>query len=110
MSKRLVDWDPVTREALWHHYDEATDTAMLETVHDVEPILEANQALWNADERLRPGKHGEFYRVASIPNGVAHRWLVEDGISIHNRNHWPWVKRKLNDPEWRKLRTSNSRI
>lgn len=109
-DRRLIDWDPETREALWHHWDDATGTAMLETVHDVEPILEANRAVRIEDERLRPGRMGDMFRVASIPNGVAHKWLIEKGLNIHDRNHWPAVKKLLNDPEWRYLRTSASVI
>ncbi len=76
---------------------------------DVEPILEDNKRLYN-----EPGggwsKSRELRRVASIPLVVAEKWMREEGIDIFSPDHWPAIRRKLNDPEWRHLRTAPGRV
>ncbi len=91
-------------------YDAATDTLVIKSSQDVEPILDNNRELSN------PGLSGDGYspsrelrRVASIPNIVIEQWLME-GINICREADWPKVKRRLNDGEWSKLRTSTGRL
>lgn len=108
--RRLLDWDPATRHSVWHSYDDVTGETTIDSVWDAEPTLELNKAAWKEDELLRPGRMGEFFRVASIPNGVIEKWLIEEGIDLFDRNHWTAVQRKLNDPSWRYLRTSTGRV
>jgi hypothetical protein len=47
-----------------------------------------------------------MWKVASIPIGVQYKWLIHHGVDVMNRDHWPKVKRLLNDPEWRYLKTA----
>lgn len=81
------------------HYDDATDTATIETVQDVEGVLELNRAEYNAtDERARykDGAH----RVACIPMVVLQD-LRKRGIADDPARMRAW----LNDPENRYFRT-----
>ena len=49
-----------------------------------------------------PAAEAKFARV-----WVHQAWQLEqDGIDVYNPDHWPAVQRKLNDPEWRYLKTS----
>src|SRR5262245_44099135 len=105
MTRRLLDVDPVTRVAEYHHYDAASDRTVIETVQDVAPILERNKALRNADDRGWSASY-DLRRAATIPDIIILKWRKEYGIDVFNRNHWPAVKRLLNDPEWRYLRTA----
>ena len=105
MRRRLLDYDPLSGIQTWHAYDDATDTTYIEELQDVEPFLEANKKLQNETEYSAEGKRREWWHVASIPAGVQLKWLKE-GINIHNKNHWPAVRRKLMDPEFRYLRTA----
>lgn len=105
MTRRLLDFDPTTGIAEYHHFDPATDTSVIETVQDVAPILERNKALQSADDRgWTPSR--ELRRAATIPDIVVLKWRRDFGIDVFNRNHWPAVRRLLNDPEWRYLRTA----
>lgn len=110
MNRRLLDHDPESRISTWHSYDEHTDTTYIETVQDVEPWLEANKQLQNDEEYKRRGIKNEWYHVASIPIGVQYKWLKEKGVDIYNKDHWPAVRRLLNDPEYRYLRTSTGKV
>ncbi len=75
---------------------------------DVEPFLDANKVLFNEGDGYTPSR--DMRRVATIPNIIAEKWLIEEGIDVHNRDHWPAVKRKLNSNEWRYLRTAPGTI
>lgn len=89
----------------FHEYNELTDEITISTEMDVEPILERNK------EQFKQGKpEGDFWKAATIPNTVIERWIREKGVNVFNKDHWPAVKRLLNDPEWRHLRTGNFRL
>jgi hypothetical protein len=72
---------------------------------DVEPELDANKAMashndgYNADRSMR--------RAAHIPDIIAVKWLTEEGWWLHDPEAAPKLKQKLNDPEWRHLRTAH---
>jgi hypothetical protein len=51
-----------------------------------------------------------FRHAAHIPDAVWMKWKIEEGIDIFNKDHLPAIKRKLDDPEWRHLRTSVFRL
>lgn len=105
MTRRLLEADWLTGIAEYHGYDSGTDCTIIETVQDVAPILEHNKALQNADDQgWSPSR--DLRRAATIPDIIVLKWRNEYGIDVFDRNHWPAVKRLLNDPEWRYLRTA----
>lgn len=116
--KRLLDYDRLTRTAVYHEYDEANKQTIIEEIQDVEPILETNKRIQTHDaggamgltEYSRKGIKKGWWHVASIPNGVILRWKKEKGIDVFNKDHWKAVVKLLNDPEWRYLRTGTGRI
>lgn len=104
----LLDYNPLTGVYTWFDYEEATDTTILSTTQDVEPILERNKA--SANDPSKPWRGEDMHHVASIPLAMVEKWLREDGIDVFNRDHWDAVKRKLNSAEYQYLRTSPTRI
>jgi len=81
----------------------------INTRQDVEPILEENkQAYNNYGDLLTPGKAGEGVRVASIPLTVWTQWMKETNGEIQ-RDH-NLMKRYLNDPDNKYLRTTPTRV
>ena len=81
----------------------------INTRQDVEPILEENkQAYNNYGDKLTPGKAGEGVRVASIPTNIWNQWMKETNGEIQ-RDH-NLMKRYLNDPDNKFLRTTPTRI
>lgn len=105
MSRRLLDVDPLTGIVEYHHYDPLTDRTIIETRQDVVPILERNRRLQNDDDQGWSASR-DLRRAATIPDIIILKWRSEYGIDVFNRDHWPAVKRLLNDPEWRYLRTA----
>ena len=91
-------------EVIFHGDDEG---GYIEHRQDVDPILDANRAERN---EFRGYKGDGFHKFASIPNVVITKWWVDYGIDAFNPDHAEAVKRLLNDPEWRYLRTTEGTI
>ena len=90
-----------------YYYDDGEDKLVLHTHGDVQGVIDANKAAQNAwDGRFNPKK--TFHHVASIPPEIALKWLHEEGYNIYQREGFEAIiKKKLNDPEWRYLKTKD---
>lgn len=116
--KRLLDYDATTKTETWFHViDDTTGDFVIEEIQDVEPILEMNKAIQNWDVGGAKGlnsfskkgiKEG-WWHVASIPNTVITAWR-KLGVNLYAPDDWPKVKKLLNSPEWRYLRTGTGRV
>lgn len=89
------------------HVDD--DTFAVTETQDVEPILDFNKAHatdgsggWSPSRELR--------HVARIPLTVAHKWLVEHGVDVLNKDHKAAVRRLLNSSDYLYLRTGGGVI
>ena len=74
-------------------------------VDAAEPILDLNHAKRSMG-RAYYAEDPDLHRVASVPLGVAYQWLAKYGVEAWNPDHIDRVKRLLNDPEWRYLKTA----
>jgi hypothetical protein len=74
---------------------------------DVTANLEENKAQFNDPARAIDGVGR---KVASIPNAVAMIWPTRYGVDVFRKDHLPAVRRLLNDPAWRHLRTAPGRL
>lgn len=101
---RLLDSDPLTGTTEWFE-DLGGDDFAIHTRQDCEPIIEMNKAKQSMGREYY-ARDADMWRVASIPTSVQLKWLVEHGVDVLNPDHWPGVKRLLNDPEWRYLKTA----
>jgi len=106
MSERLVSYDPYTGLQVWHSYDPMTDATTIRTVGDCEPVLEMNKRMANDTAFTKEGIGRDFWLYARIPAAIQVKWLIEDGIDIWNKHHGPRISRKLEDPEWKYLKTT----
>lgn len=108
MSKRYFGREASTGAAEWFHYDESTGDFAIETQsRDLQWLVDQNRRLENhADTRTAGG--GRL--VAQFTNEVALKWFQDYGVRVWDKNHWPRVKRILNDIEWAGLRCARGRI
>lgn len=87
------------------HFD-AGDLTVKQT-QDVEPVLERNKKLQNEPQNRK----SDFRHIASIPNIFLIRWLDEEyargntTIKFLSEEMDALVEKKLNDPDWKWLRT-----
>ena len=110
MARRLLEHDKLLGKKVYHHYDYETDITRIETVYDVEPILNRNKAAAKDPSYQKKGIKSGWWHAGTIPNGVIAKWLSEEGINFYDKNHWQAVKRKLNSPEYRYLRTGSGKL
>ena len=106
MPGRFLDYDPLTGAVETFDYDESSDTAIIHRAADVQPIIDRNKELANHTDGWT-SREKDLRLVASIPIEVAFLWLRRYGICAWKKEHWPQVRRLLNDSEWRYLRCSN---
>lgn len=100
-EKKVLDYDPITGlKEIWHGSDDG-NTFSIETVQDVQPLIDLHKQTQNHFELNRKS---EAWHVASIPPSIQLKWRVEYGVDIFNKDHKEKVKRLLNDPEWKYLK------
>ena len=95
--------DPEFEGDVAHYWqDDGEGGGMIISQQDVTPMLEANKRVQNELPRYMHGK--DMWPEAHIPDIIILKWLNEEGLDIFDKNAWPQVQRKLNDPDWRFLR------
>lgn|GEM_PF-937839 len=89
--------------------DDGAGGLLIHSVQDVAPILERNKAMANHNDGYSPSR--ELRRVAFIPNIVRLKWLNEEGWDAWRPDlYGERLAAKLNDPDWRFLRTAPGRV
>ena len=118
--KRLLDFEPVSRLATYHYYDDVTDETIIEEVQDVAPFYERNKVLQNAGDRAMGMndyfKAGVKQSWAHVAHFTAHDQMAlrEQGINIYLLKKCDWTRKKLfrllNSSDGRHLRTGLGRL
>jgi hypothetical protein len=81
--------------------DEDDGTVQVRYEQNVDAQLDRNKALQNEDFDRR----ADVWHVGHIPNGIIFEWITKHGVNLWNPAHQDGVRRLLNDPEYRWLRT-----
>lgn len=102
--KRLLDHDEETGITRYFHAD--GDEHTIETVQDIEPILDLNKAQQNEGFN----KSSDMWHAATIPAVVQLEWLTKHGVDLMNENHMPAVKKLLNSSDYRHLRRNEFKL
>lgn len=90
------------------HVDESAKSVTFERWQDVEDIVEVNKALRNERQKAET-----FHHIGCIPNVILERWMREDNVNylaLSNEDFGKLIKRKLRDPDWAHLRTTDRRF
>jgi hypothetical protein len=103
-ARRIFKDDP--ERGLKIFWESTPEGFVLHYEQDAEPILESNKTKQSMG-RSYYARDPDMWKAASIPIGVAYKWLTEFGVDVYNDDHWPGVRRLLNDPEWRYLKTAD---
>jgi len=75
---------------------------------DIQKALEHNKAA-----AIHNGKNirsNAYNHAGFIPTIIISKWLHEEGLNIYNPEHAARFRQKLNDPEYRFLRTSELKL
>ena len=102
----LLDVTPGRHEVF---HEEPDGTFTIETRQDAQAIVDENKRRFNDyGDKLSIGKRGDFHKVASIPATVMDQWIKETNGEILNDPKI--LAAKLNDPDWKLLKTSPTNI
>jgi hypothetical protein len=105
----FLDRDPLSGAVETFDYDEADDRVVIKRRADVQPAIDANKGYHlHGDGWVGQGR--DMRLAARIPVDVALLWLQQYGVSCWKAEHWPAVKRLLEDPDWRHLRPTSFRL
>ena len=106
--RRFLGNDPITGITEYFHFDDMTKEIHIESVQDVEPLLDLNRSMANDEDYTKQGIKNGTWHYASIPTIVQLKWLNEYGSK-----DWPMkpgneklLFRLLNNPEWRYLKST----
>ena len=113
MGKRLLNKDPFTGILTYHEYDSLTDETTISYEADSSAtsfVLDTNQKIANDEDTTKKGIKQGWWLVASIPPILQIEWLINEGIDVYNKDHWPRVKAKLEDRDFSKVKTTHGHI
>lgn len=110
MTKRVVDYDPFTRITTTFDYTPDGVVILGQEHEDVSPLLDFNKGLQNDEDYYKNGVKDSWAHVASIPPILIAKWKYELGVDVYNKHHIKAVKKLLNQPEYRYLKTTTKTI
>jgi len=94
----------------WYVKDNNDGNLIIQGAQDVYDLLELNKAMFTENDGWSKGEKF-MRRAASIPHSIRLKWLVEEGWDAWRADlYWDRLQRKLNDPDWRYLRTADWRV
>lgn len=109
MKHYKTDFNPVTGAR--EDYFSDGDQMIIRNRHDVTDILESNKQQTAQTVDSRYGKE-MMHHVADIPMAIYAKWLKEEGVDIlaNTPEANKFLKRKLNDPEFRYLKRTVKKV
>ena len=88
------------------HWHEPTKEMAIEHVQDIQPLIDSNKRLQQEDHHIAD----DFRLSARIPMTVYYEWKSKYGVDLFNPNHKEGVKKLINSPEYKYLKTTNRKI
>jgi hypothetical protein len=105
MSKRLLDFNPLSGEKVWFQYDESIDSMTITHEQDVEDHLKVAHARAIDDNYTRKGMKNDLLHYAHVPNTVILKMKQEDGVDLFEKNDAKRVFELLNT-KYKRLKTT----
>jgi len=102
-----MSMESITKKDGWDErlsFDASENRFTLQLSGDIENVIERNKALANQNDGYSPSR--EWRRVASIPLVLVEMWKKIYGTNPLAKGNEKLLRRLLNDPDLRGLRTS----
>ena len=103
--KRLLDSDPLTGTQTFFEHDAKTGQSIIETVQDVEPLLERSKHV--ADNL---NKKQDWWPIGTIPDSLIIKWSQECGAKPYSKEWHIYAMKQLNSVEYRKCNPNKVRL
>lgn len=104
-------WQPLWKtphgEAFFRDNEDGTYTVW--STQENDPILEHNAVLRGLDDRGYTSASKDFRREGSIPMGLIQHWRETEGVNVLHPSGHDFLKKRLNDIDYRYLRTSEGK-
>lgn len=102
-----VSWNGIETR---YFYNSADKKIHVQRIQDVEPQIDVNKAEYNAHGDHKPSRYGKgpMHKIATIPPAVVEKWLKE-GFNVFTATDAE-MRRKLNDPDYKRLRTMPGKL
>lgn len=103
--------DLILEKEAWQErfsFDESENRFNLQLRADIKNVIERNKKLANQNDGYSPSR--EWRRVATIPLIVVEMWKKIYGTNPLARGNEKLLRRLLNDPDLRGLRTSSGKV
>lgn len=91
-----------------HFWKDTEDGGAVVSAQDVSSIIEANKAAYNHNDGYTRDR--SMRRVGFLPEIIRQKWLNEEGWDAYDPDCAHQLMRKLNDPDWRYLRTASGTL
>ena len=86
MTKRLLDFNPLTGEKVWFQYSEHDDQMAITHEQDVTPALEIAHYRATDGDYSRKGIKEDWWHYAKVPNTIILKMKLEDGVDFFDKN------------------------
>lgn len=110
MFEKLLSYDDFTGIRSVFRHDPYTGKSQIVSTQDVEVDLDFNKTKQNDGTEGWVSRKKEWRHAAHIPFGVLEMWRVVDGIDWRKKEDLPRIMAKLDDIEFRHLRTALFRL
>lgn len=94
MSKRLLEYDPLTKTSTYFE-SQGNGKFVIAQQQDVKAILEHNKRLANDTSYKRQGIKSDWYHFATVPNTVLHEILTKYNLDWNNKDDLPKIEKIL---------------
>lgn len=85
--KKLLSYNKATGVKEIFHYDEQTDTSVIETVQDVEIAIEQTKRLAQDGNYTKKGMKEGWLHYAHIPDSIIMQLRINHGVNVFDPNH-----------------------
>ena len=106
MTKRLLDFNPLSGEKVWFQYEHSTDRMVITHEQDVEDHLKLAHHLTLDDKRDKKGRKEDWWHYAHVPNAVILEMKEKHGVDFFDKAQEKRVFALLNT-EYKRLKTTN---
>jgi len=87
MTKRILDFNPLSGETVYFQYDQAIDSMTITHEQDVSKHLDLAHARAIDSNYTAKGIKKDMWHYAHVPNTTVMKMLMEDGVDLFDRNH-----------------------
>ena len=87
MTKRLLDFNPVSGEKVWFQYDQSIDSMTITHEQDVSQHLDLAHEMAVDQNYTARGMKKDMWHYAHVPNTTVLKMLMEDGVDLSNKDH-----------------------